>query len=73
MRFLRGQRVDMHLEQALQVQSATHAPLLTRSQRAHYRLSWEERLARNALAPGASQITIKLFGVPASFAAFLGV
>jgi Transposase DDE domain len=73
MQLLRGQRVDMHLEQALQVQPARHAPLLTRSQRTDSRLSWKERLARNALAPGACQITVKLFGVPAAFAAFLGV
>jgi hypothetical protein len=73
MQLLRSQQVDVHLEQALQVQPETHAPLLMRSQRAHYRLSWEERLARNALAPTAGQITIKLFGVPASFAAFLGL
>jgi hypothetical protein len=69
----RDQRVDVHLEQALQAQPATHASLLTRSQRAHSRLSWKERLARNVLAPGACQITIKLFGIPAAFAAFLGV
>jgi hypothetical protein len=73
MQLVRSQRVDVHLEQALQVQPATHTPVLTRSQRAHCRLSWEARQARNALAPGASQITIKLFGVPAAFAAFLGV
>jgi hypothetical protein len=72
MRFLRGQRVDVHLEQALQVQSATHAPLLTRSQRAHYRLSWEERLVSPALAPGASQITIKSSGFPHPLPLFSG-
>jgi hypothetical protein len=73
MQLVRDQRVDVHLEQALQAQPETHAPPLTRSQRAHCRLSWEERLARNALAPGTSQIINKLFGVPAAFAAFLGV
>jgi hypothetical protein len=73
MQLVRDQRVDVQLEQALQAQPETHAPLLTRIQRAHSRLSWKERLARNVLAPGASQITIKLFGIPAAFAAFLGV
>jgi len=73
MQLVRDQRVDVHLEQALQVQPATHAPPLTRSGRAHSRLSWEERLARNALAPGTRPVTIKLFGVPAAFAAFLGI
>lgn len=73
MQLVRDQRVDVHLEQALQVQPETHAPPLPRSGRAHCRLSWEERLARNALAKGPRPVTIKLFGVLAAFAAFLGV
>jgi len=73
MQLVRDQRVDVQLEQALQAQPETHALPLTRSQRARYRLSWKERLARNVLAPGTAQITIKLFGIPAAFAAFLGV
>ena len=39
----------------------------------HYRLSWVQRLARNAHALTAGQVTIKLFGVPPAFAAFLGL
>ncbi len=46
---------------------------LSRAQRAHYRLSWTERLARNVRDPTDGQITIKLFGVPEVFAAFLGL
>ena len=42
-------------------------------QRAHYRLSWEERLARNAGPPGAFRVRIKLFGIPEVFAASLGL
>lgn len=38
--------------------------VLSRAQRAHFRLSWQERLARNARAPGAGQVSIKLFGIP---------
>jgi hypothetical protein len=30
-------------------------------------------LARNASVPTTSQVTISLFGVPAAFAAFLGL
>ena len=33
----------------------------------------QERLARNARAPTAGQVTIKLFGVPEAFATFLGL
>jgi hypothetical protein len=47
--------------------------ILSRAQRAHSRLSWEERLARNTRALTADQVTIKLFGIPESFAASLGL
>jgi len=45
---------------------------LFRAQRAHYRLSWGERLARNARSPASAGVDIHLFGVPPAFAAFLG-
>jgi hypothetical protein len=43
-------------------------PVLTRAQRAHWRLSWKERFARNARREGAPALTITLHGLPASFA-----
>ena len=39
--------------------------------RAQWRLSWAERLTRNARAPTAGLVTIYLFGVPDAFARFL--
>lgn len=42
--------------------------VLTRAQRAHWRLSWKERFARNARREGAPVISITLHGLPASFA-----
>jgi hypothetical protein len=47
--------------------------ILSRAQRAHSRLCWQERLARNARPPTAGHVTIKLFGIPAPFAASLGL
>jgi hypothetical protein len=47
--------------------------ILSRAQRAHARLSWEERLAHNARPRAAGQVTIRLFGVPAAFATSLGL
>lgn len=45
----------------------------TRAQRAHYRLCWQKRLARNAhLAPTFS-LKITIYGLPASFAQYLGI
>jgi len=73
MQLLRRQRVDVTLPQALQLPPAPSPPLLSRAQRAHYRLSWQERLARNARAPTAGRITIQLCGVPDAFSAFLGL
>jgi hypothetical protein len=50
------------------VRALPHAPSLeTRAQRAHWRLSWEERLARNARPPTAPSVEITLHGLPASF------
>jgi hypothetical protein len=45
----------------------------TTDQRARSRLSWKERLARNARAPTAPQPSIQLDGVPDAFAVFLGL
>jgi hypothetical protein len=56
-----------------QSRSAPSPSILSRAQRAHFRLSWTERLTRNACAPGKGQVSIKLFGVPDHFADFLGL
>jgi hypothetical protein len=42
-------------------------PLSTRAERAHWRLSWEQRLARNARPPTAPAVEIVLHGLPAPF------
>ena len=47
--------------------------LLSRAQRAHTRLSWAERLARNVRVSTSEQVTIRLFGVPKDFAISLGL
>jgi hypothetical protein len=73
MGLLRTQRVEVTLPQATPLEPQSPQVILSRAQRAHYRLSWEERLARNACATTTGQITITLFGVPTAFAAFLGL
>jgi hypothetical protein len=45
----------------------------TRRQQAHWRLSWAERLARNACPPSSPSVEIHLFGIPSAFAASLGL
>jgi hypothetical protein len=46
--------------------------ILSRTQRAHYRLSWQERLARNARPSNASRLVVTLHGLPATFASSFG-
>jgi hypothetical protein len=72
MQWLRHQRVEVQAEQTDPSTPEKKAVILSRAQRAHYRLTWAERLARNARAPTASRVTIKLFGVPEDFATSLG-
>ncbi len=73
MQLLGGQRLVVQMEPPPSARPDVSPSPLSRAQRAHYRLSWHERLARNARAPGASQVSITLFGVPEAFAAFLGL
>jgi hypothetical protein len=73
MQLLRRQRADVTLEQVLPPHPEASPPILSRAQRAHYRLSVAERLARNARASRACRPTITLFGIPDAFAAFLGL
>ena len=70
---LRHHRVDVQVEPAALSPPALQERLLSRAQRAHYRLSWSERLARNARSPTSGQVTIRLFGIPDQFAASLGL
>ncbi len=46
--------------------------VFTRAQRAHWRLSWIQRLARNGRPPDASPLTVTLHGLPATFAQSFG-
>jgi hypothetical protein len=70
---LHSQRLEVQSEPAHSADPAGSPPPLSRAQRAHYRLSWQERLARNARAPTAGRITLKLFGIPEGFATWLGL
>jgi hypothetical protein len=46
--------------------------VLTRARRAHWRLSWAQRLARNARRTDAPRLSITLHGLPATFAHAFG-
>jgi hypothetical protein len=73
MHLLRHQRVDVHLEPLDQPGPAPSPPILSRAERAHSRLLWKERWARNASPLTTGRCTITLFGVPEGFATSLGL
>ncbi|HET8851845.1 MAG TPA: hypothetical protein VFN02_04910 [Ktedonobacteraceae bacterium] len=69
---LRHQRVEVQVESGDVTPAVPLAPL-SRAKRAHYRLTWAQRLARNARPETDGQITIRVFGVPKHFATSLGL
>ncbi len=69
---LRKPQVEVQMESGSSASPALSPAPLSRAQRAHYRLSFQERLARNARAPTASRVTIRLFGATFGFATSLG-
>jgi hypothetical protein len=72
-KLLRHQHIDIRLaEPSPPVQSYPVRPL-SRAERAHYRLSWKDRLASNARPKAAAVVSITLFGIPNAFAATLGL
>jgi len=73
MQLVRHQRIEVSLPPPAAASSRNAEVILSRAQRAHARLSWAERFARNARVPTASQVTIRLFGVPEGFAISLGL
>ena len=72
-KLLRHQRIDIRVVDPSPPAQAAPARPFSRAERAHYRLSWAERLARNARAQTASKVSIRLFGIPPAFATFLGL
>jgi hypothetical protein len=70
---VRHQRIDVSLSPPTVTAPGSADVILSRAQRAHSRLSWTRRLARNTRPETAGPVTIKLFGVPAAFATSLGL
>jgi hypothetical protein len=74
MKIVRSQSVTLTKEPALPSDPSQDLPLspLTRPQRAHWRLCWQQRLSRNARPASSSPVTITLHGLPAVFAQIYG-
>lgn len=71
-KLLRHQRVDVELAEMAPPAQPQPIRLLSRAERAHWRLSWAERLARNACPKAAPEVSLRLFGIPDAFATALG-
>lgn len=72
-KLLRHQHVDIRLTPEHPTAQSPPARPLSRAQRAHWRLSWAERLARNARTSAAPSISITLFGLPKPFVESIGL
>jgi hypothetical protein len=68
---LRTQTVTVTLHPPASLANAAESGPLTRRQRAHWRLSWAERLALNACSSLMQRAEIRLFGIPTAFATSL--
>jgi hypothetical protein len=73
MQLVRHQRIEVSMPPPAAASPRTADVILSRAQRAHARLSWAERFARNERPSTAGQVTMKLFGIPERFAASLGL
>jgi hypothetical protein len=72
-KLLHHQRVDVELAETAPPAQSPPIRLISRAERAHYRLSWAKRLACNARPKTAPEVSIKLFGIPDAFATALGL
>jgi hypothetical protein len=75
---LRTQTVDLTsgsvtFEKKEAQEETLDAVVQTRAQRAHYRLSWQQRMARNARLSSSSPLEVTLHGLPAAFAESIGL
>lgn len=53
--------------------SVHHGDIQTRAHRARWRLSWQQRMARNARSSLAPPLKITIYGLPAAFAHYVGI
>lgn len=72
-KLLRNQRVDVRPAALSPPTQLSPTRPLSRAQRAHWRLSWAERLARNAASSASPSVSITLFGIPDAFAEAIGL
>jgi len=73
MRGLRRPQVTLHLLPSPPPAQSRGSPTRARPQRAHRRLSWAERLNRNASRAASPRVHLHLSGIPVALAQILGL
>ncbi len=73
MHLLRTQAVTLTFAPPAALAAPTASGQFTRRQRAHWRMSWEQRPARNACSSLVPLVEFHLFGIPTAFATSLGL
>jgi hypothetical protein len=73
LQLVRHQRIEVSPPPPATASPRTADVILSRAQRAHSRLSWAVRLARNGRSEASGQVTLKLFGIPEDFAESIGL
>src|SRR5207302_5228122 len=72
--WIRWQRSHLVTVQNLPVWPPPSTPSpLSRAERAHWRMTWQQRLARNARAPSAPPVEITVYMLSTAFALALGL
>ncbi len=72
--WIRGPRSHLVTVEAPSVSPPPSTPSsFSRAERAHWRLSWQQRLARNARSPSAPPVEITVYGLSPVFAQALGL
>src|SRR6266566_4142093 len=72
--WIRWQRSHLVTVEALSISPPPSTPApFSRAERAHWRLSWQQRLARNARPPNALPVEITVYGLSPVFAQMLGL
>ncbi len=72
--WIRWQRSHLVIVEAPSVSPPLSTPSpFSRAKRAHWRLSWQQRLARNARLPSAPPVEITVYGLSPVFAQALGL
>ena len=68
LKVIRSETVEISLGASLEPAPSDRKQVMTRAERAHWRLTWHQRLARNVRPSTAQPLTLVLHGLPAPFA-----